>query len=732
MKKIKKMLAGLLGAAMVLTSFGTPAWATSIEPVTTDVSIKFDQKGSITIHKYEYNGDDGVSGTGETTDKKNVPTEGENGAKPLAGAGFTIYKVAGKTEIEDYYSKNPKTTNLTDVNDYITKKGEIKSEYSSKVVKVDKNGAVPDKVTTEELKTELKTDNNGIARFTNLDVGFYVVIETSKPDKVTKATDPFIVSIPMTITKDDGSDWLYDVNVYPKNKTTYGNVNLVKTGNGTEKLKGVTFVLQKQTSNGWSKVEASEQNPNVKYDDLKTDAQGKISISGLSQGTYRFIETDRGGNSGYIMDGATAYKFVVKAEVKDDGKTEVKTYTYGADGKTLVENSTITVDNKKPDMTKQVKDRASGNWQQDSDYNVGDKIPYKITIDVPENITQLKEFTLTDTPTNLKDDITNTNFKVQYKDKGENSESQAVTNDNNSVYTVVQNDGEKGFKVTFKPANMATYAGKQIVITYSAELLDTAVKTTAGNPNTATLEYSNKILPDTVDDSNPNKPSPTVGKDKIEDSTVVYTFNLKISKKADSADGSPLSRVKFDLYKKVPKRTDGALTDEEVSKFGFTVDKDSTWKKVETLTTGTDGTIAKTGLANGDYYLVETKAAAGYNLLKSPVAVKLHIAYKTTWTESTEWTVDENGNATLVKHTKNKTTFAAGTDANKEVDATGEVTAVGENDITTEGTMTETIINRKGFTLPKTGDIGTAMFLIIGIGGMLAAVYIMLRGRKRA
>ena len=75
----------------------------------------------------------------------------------------------------------------------------------------------------------------------------------------------------------------------------------------------------------------------------------------------------------------------------------------------------------------------------------------------------------------------------------------------------------------------------------------------------------------------------------------------------------------------------------------------------------------------------------------------------------------------LVKHseTYKKTTFTKGTDS------TGEFAA-------DTGTMTETIINRKGFTLPKTGDIGTAMFLIIGIGGMLAAVYIMLRGRKRA
>ena len=78
----------------------------------------------------------------------------------------------------------------------------------------------------------------------------------------------------------------------------------------------------------------------------------------------------------------------------------------------------------------------------------------------------------------------------------------------------------------------------------------------------------------------------------------------------------------------------------------------------------------------------------------------------------------------MVKHSESKSTFAAGDGS------TGQVTTV--DNTTTEGTMTETIINRKGFTLPKTGDIGTAMFLIIGIGGMLAAVYIMLRGRKRA
>lgn len=718
MKKFKKMLAGLLGAAMVLTSFGTPAWATPEAPETTNATINTTKKGSITIHKYEYNGDltkdtEGkYNGTGEKVNDDNLPKKGEFGAdadaKPLKGAGFTIYKVKDAEGITEYYSKNP--TELPKVDEFVAGNS-IKPNYEKDIVYVDELGNVVAEG-TKGAKTQIVTDTDGIASFKNLEVGFYVVIETTTPDKVTTPVAPFIVSVPMT--KADGSGWLYDVHVYPKNKTTYGNVNLVKTGNGTEKLKGVTFVLQKKTNTNpisWTDVTASEQNPDEIYT-LKTDNKGEISISGLSQGTYRFIETNRGSNDGYIMDGATTYSFVVK----EDGKT------YNADGTALLANSTITVDNKKPDMSKQVLDRTKNEWQQDSDYNVGDKIPYKITIDVPKNITELKEFTLTDTPINLKDDTTN--IQVQYKDKGESSSLQDVTD--NTFYTVDQAPGENGFKVTFTPAKMSTYAEKQIVITYSAELLSSAVKTTAGNPNTATLEYSNKILPETDDGSNPNKPAETVGKDKIEDSTVVYTFKLKINKKADREDGAPLSGVIFDLYKKVPNGTPGALSEEDAAKFGFTR---ATWKKVETLTTGNDGTIdtsATTGYANGDYYLVETKTAKGYNLLKSPVLVKLNIAYKTTWNKIDEWTEDVNGNKTLVKHSESKSTFAKGEDA------TGQVTVVEENDTTKDGTMTETIINRKGFELPKTGDIGTAMFLIIGIGGMLAAVYIMLRGRKRA
>lgn len=689
MKKFKKMLAGLLGAAMVLTSFGTPVWAETKTPVTNDATINTKAKGSITIHKYEYNGDSEGTGTGETTDK--VPKE----AKPLEGVGFTIYKVADDKEIEKYYSQNPEE--LPNVNNYVTN-GKINSKYGA--VKLNDSGAASENGEKEELTTNAQ----GIASFTNLDVGFYVVIETKTPDKVTAPADPFIVSVPMT--KADGSGWLYDVHVYPKNKTTYGSVTLIKKGNDDTLLQGVIFKLEKQSGDHWDSVTQSDETDeynNKKDLNLITNKSGEITVTGLSQGKYRFTETDRGNNAGYIMDGVSTYEFTI------DAKGNV---TYNKETKP---NATITVTNEKPDMTKEVKKRtATGEddkWGQDADYNIDDKVPYRIKIDVPSNITKLKDFTLTDTPTHLTDDIDS--IKMTYKANESDAEDTEIkeTENTKQIWSAEKTTGSNtdGFVITFHPENMAAYAGKQIVISYEATLKDDALTTIEGNPNTASLEYSNSILPDSS--TAPGGENPKPGKDKIEDNAVVYTFSLKIDKRADKVDGDKLDGVKFDLYKEVQDNGDNID--------GTGLDSGKTWKKIASDLTTKDGEVTKSGLANGTYYLVETKTVSGYNLLKAPVEVKLDIQYKTSMKEKWQWETytDSNGKEAkkLVKHTidLSKTSFT-------------------EKSVASDGTHTETIINRKGFELPKTGDIGTAMFLIIGIGGMLAAVYIMLRGRKRA
>ena len=656
MKKFKKLLAGLLTGAMLLGSMSVSAFAADKTPV-----IDTTKTGSITIHKYTEGTATGTAASGKE-DASQVPA----GAVPIKDVGFTIYKVQDAAKLANYYSTNPES--LPAVSEYCTGSG--------------KNVQLKAGVADNKVGDEVKTDVNGVAEFKNLALGLYLVVETTSPAIVTGPCDPFLISVPMTT---DGDDWLYNVHVYPKNSTAVGGLSLVKTGKAGAALKGVTFVLQKKNGDSWTditkKSTALGDNTGTVLN-LVTNEAGKISVEDLSSGTYRFIETSVGAdNKGYIMDGAATYEF----------KVEGNDVTYAENtGK----NITIPVTNDKPDMTKEVKNGSE--WKHDADYSVGDKVPYRITVSVPANIAKLKKFALTDTPTNLKDDVTS----VKVTDK---------TGKTTIPATATATADGNGFIIDFAPADLTTYAGQNIIVTYNAELLSTAVTTTAGNPTTATLEYSNKILPDTDDEANPNKPGEPKT-DKITDTAVVYTFQIQIEKKAEKADGTPLADVEFDLYKAVDAGTAGVATADEVKKAGL--DSSKAWKKINetSLKTNTEGKVSQSGLKNGEYYLVETKTNETYNLLKAPVKVTLNIAYTTT--TKAEYNIDETGKTTLVKHEVEKTEFKnAG--------------------VASDGIQIQTVINKKGFTLPLTGGMGTVLFSVIGLALVLAGVVVITASRKK-
>lgn len=650
MKKLKKFLAGVLTLAMAMSMMTITAFAA---PTIEDSK---DGHASLTIHKYEYNGAEVNEGTGSETDT--VPTD----AKPLAGAGFTIYKVVDKAGMDAYYSTNP--TSLPDISTYV-ENGKIKDAYAS-----------------SKVGAEIVTAADGLAKFENLELGFYVVIETTKPAAVTDAVDPFLVSVPMTTV--DGDDWLYDIHVFPKNGTKYGGITLEKTGKDGAKLQGVTFVLQKQNADGttWTTItnESGAGGDNSGADlTLVTNAEGIIKVQNLSQGTYRFIETSVGDNANYIMDGKTAYEFIV---------TDQGTVTY--DG-TTAEIITISVKNEKPDLEKTVTDR-DGVEGNGADYSVGDKVPYTVTVDVPANIVDLKVFKITDTPTNLKDDVSSIKVKL--------GDADVAT----AAYNAPTESGN-GFVLEFVPAQMADYAGKQIVVTYEATLLEGAVTTTAGNPNKATLEYSNSILPEN-DPSNPN-PGGDPKTDKIEDQATVFTFKVQVVKKAESETGTPLANVEFDLYREAK---DGETGVANAADLGLPAGK--SWVKVNSapLVTDVNGEVTQPGLANGTYYLVELKTNEGYNLLKAPVKVELKVQY--TITTKDEYTTTADGQTTLTKHEVEKVEFTGATD-------------------NAQGIVVSTVINKHGFTLPTTGGMGTFLFTFVGIAMMAAAVILFFTSKKK-
>lgn len=651
MGKFRKMLAGVLSAAMVLSTMTVTAFAEDTNKMPT---IDTNNKGSITINKYE----------------------GNDTNKPLAGVEFTIYKIAdleqGSDPVELKY-KSLIGDNVTITSD--TKYNDIKSVVDAKVA--DRS------LTGTSKKTEMK-NGKATAEFTNLDLGVYLVEETKAPSQVVNKTANFLVSVPMT--NEDGDDWIYNITANPKNETIYGGITLMKKGktikvNGSETeeaLKNVSFELQKEETTGWTKV-----------NEYKTDESGLINVTELAPATYRFIETNLGGtddNKGYILDGKTAYEFTVQT----DGKIKVGNAEAS-------ESAQITVYNEKPSLEKSV-ENANGSYDNDTDASVGDIVKWKVEASVPSNVNELKTYKLTDTMSDaLTWEFANANLQIT------TNPSTVLTKGTDYTLTV-PTDNTAGGKWTIEfteagKTKLASSKVKVITVTFNTKLNENAKIGSDGNLNDAELDYSNAIYP-TEDPKKPNN-NKQPGEDKITDQAIVYSFQMNVLK-VDGKTNAKLEGVKFDLYSYTGAKTNPTEADLKGSD-GKRIAKD--------LTTDDEGKIQKTGLKKGTYYLVETqtvktKDGKKYNLLKEPVKVEIKVDYVT----ETETTIDKdtNGNVIAATTVKNKT-FTGG-----DTGSAGTFTVTVKNytgfDLPITGGMGTVLFSIAGFALMA----GAAFVLLKG------------------
>ena len=263
-KKLKKVMAGILSAAMVMSTMAVTAFAAEPDTI-------LQQTGSLTINKYE----------------------GDDTSNPLEGVEFTMYKIADITQTVSNGVVDTKATPVSAIAEKLT--AEELTSIANGSTSSEEWAALLQQISLEDLTehTHGTTGSNGQVVFSNVPIGIYAVAETDAPSQVVSKSANFIVSIPMTT--DDGDSWNYDVVANPKNATAYGGISLLKkgkTGNGAEsELAGVQFVLQQQVEGKWSTIQS----------DLTTDGSGVINVQDLSPATYRFVEVDLGENEGYLL-----------------------------------------------------------------------------------------------------------------------------------------------------------------------------------------------------------------------------------------------------------------------------------------------------------------------------------------------------------------------------------------------------------------------------------------------
>ena len=729
MKKAKRFLTGLLSAALALSLCAMPAMADEGEgnaqtpTIKTSVStIDKTKKGSITIYKYLHSTEltDSVAGTGE---QQTVP----DGATPLKDAGFTIYQVKTADELVAYYEAASDDNAVTADSFFKTTDNKtaanLKDGIANQAVK-DKNG-----------KTERKTDNNGYVQFADLNVGMYLVIETTTPDSVVKPVDPFLVSIPMTRVQDGEQatggqlkEWLYDVVVYPKNSSAKGDITLIKKGktdgkeNEIKNLPDVIFKLQRYNVNSTNADKYDDYTVNNTCE-FTTNKDGKITVQSLLKGKYRFVEIGYAENkeSGYIINNNVAYEF----EIDDKGKLVTPDGATPNSDFVINDDNTMTVYNHKPDLEKDVTQRDTtkgSDTGNDTDYAVGDTVKYTLTIYVPENVAKLKTFKVVDTMNKNQlmhniDSVTISSKDVDFVANTDYKLTDTSNVDTNTSEITID------FKAGTSQEKLNAAAGKTITISYTATLQPDADTTTVGNVNEAHLDYSRKTDIQEGDIDTPYE---------IHDKAVVYTFKTGILKKGQDGNTEKLLKgVTFDLYKKYDANTDKLekgttdtvifgvnkckfLTAAEAKALGLNTTEDENepkWFKVATLTTAGEGENAGratvNGLPDGEYKLVETMTNKGYNLLSGPVDANLTVDYATSWTVNDKFSSDGK----LIKRDVKTTTFKNG-----------------DNEYTYAPI---TIINRKGFDLPTTGGFGTLLFSGIGVLLVVAGVGVLLSLKKK-
>ena len=469
----------------------------------TTAIVDTSKKASLTITKYEH---------------KNGSTEN----KALKGVEFTIYEIP----------KNANVNTVAQAETYI------------------RNNNV-----TSYKKT---TPDSGTIKFSDLNLGRYLVVETKAPKNVSTMIESFLIDLPRT--NNNGTGWNYDVTVYPKNITIYGNVSLTHKNKAGDALSGMSWILQKKDKNGnWNNYEG--------IDALTTNNEGKISIQNLEKGEYRFVQNSV--TEGYIMDKSNTVNFVVDVNHL---------------------NQNLTTKSEKLSIEKYVKSEG-GEYTKNIGAFTTDTVSWKTEADVTEIISKMNTYVITE---KIQEGLILNKDSIKIYDQDEN----IIAND---CYTIKIQD--KAIKISFKPEKLKNV--KTVILKYDTNFDYENIK--SGEFNTsASLEYTDNI----------NLEGECKGTYKTKENKAnVHTGMVKIHK--TNPEGTALQGAKF----KIATSEENAKNDVFVKDINgndvIAISDGSGYAIFGGLKYGEDGQSMQE--SKTEYWIVEVETPSEkYNLLERP------------------------------------------------------------------------------------------------------------------
>lgn len=492
----------------------------------------------------------------------------------------------------------------------------------------------------------------------------------------------------ITVNNVNGANLKYVQVVVADQKSTYGwkfvdgYATAFRTAFGLKTTDPDDVAIAKLIELG--ELENNNPNNNALFGKTNTGVTGKEELASqfataLGAITISGNEVTADSNSFKLVDAsASAGLYVIKAAKTGYSYSDMAAYVaFNNNATGTLRDAVVTAKGTKDQVKKEIDEiRVEGQKVDDQNTSIttGDVISYTITQSYPYYPANATDRTFV-----IEDEITNATFNTNSLNVKANDTN--LVNGTDSDYTVAFANENKKMTITFNydPAK----AGKTVTVKYSVKVDDISNIDNAKVINGATARANGKY---------------TVA--KVESAAVKFTV-----KKVDAADKEKtgLEGAEFQLYIASTKDADGAveLTLNNNNK-AWALSLGNTQKK----TTGNDGTATFKGLdANKTYYVLETKAPAGFSL--NDKAIQLTGA-SVTMGETTSRDVKAEDGITVL-YTEETTPVSNVTDFNSEE-------------------YTDTKLS----ALPSTGGIGTTIFTIAGCLIMVTAAGLFFASRKKA